>query len=299
MIRRLAGWMMLFVILAANAPAKAEESRNELGREHSPYLQLHSTDPVHWRAWSSETLDRAKAAGKPILLSTGYSSCHLCHVIRREAFSDPETAEILNRLFFPILLDREERPDIHAVYQTAAAALSLPTGWPLNMFLTPDAKPFWGGTYFPKEKMRGFAAFKDTLKQVSCIYADDPDGVAESAEQVAQFLARSSKPKSGAITTKISMPPPAPFLNSLIPFTAASGKGRSFPIWWRWTCCGGRISGPAIKPLPTPSPAPFPICLMEGSMIMSAAGFSATPSTGCGGFRTLKRCLTLMPAWCG
>ena len=99
-VTQLAGWAALVVLLAVSAPAAAETARNHLDRESSPYLQLHATDPVHWRAWSTDTLARAKAAGKPILLSIGYSSCHWCHVMRREAFSDPETARVLNRLFF-------------------------------------------------------------------------------------------------------------------------------------------------------------------------------------------------------
>ena len=220
---------MFLLLLAVAAPASAETARNHLDRESSPYLQLHSADPVHWRAWSSDTLARAKAAGKPILLSIGYSSCHWCHVMRREAFSDPETADVLNRLFFPILLDREERPDIDALYQAAAAAMSLPTGWPLNMFLTPDAKPFWGGTYFPKDKMRGMAAFKDILKQVSGIYTGDPGGVAKDAEQVAQFVTQSSNPKPGTITAKKINTAASTFLQTIDPFYGGFGEGPKFP----------------------------------------------------------------------
>ena len=227
--KQLAGWTVFLVLLAVSAPANAETARNHLDRESSPYLQLHAADPVHWRAWNPDTLARAKAAGKPILLSIGYSSCHWCHVMRREAFSDPETAHVLNRLFFPILLDREERPDIDALYQAAAAALSLTTGWPLNMFLTPDAKPFWGGTYFPKDKMRGMAAFKDILKQVSDIHAEDPDGVAKDADRVAQFVGQSPKPKPGTITEKKINAAARAFLKTIDPFYGGFGEGPKFP----------------------------------------------------------------------
>ncbi|NQV83013.1 MAG: thioredoxin domain-containing protein [Rhodospirillales bacterium] len=223
------GWGMLFILLTLTAPVRAESARNHLDQEHSPYLKLHATDPVHWQAWGTDTLARAKAAGKPILLSIGYSSCHWCHVMRREAFSDPETAEVINRLFFPVLLDREERPDIDAVFQTAAAAMSLPTGWPLNMFLTPDAQPFWGGTYFPMVEMRGFKAFKDILKKVSSAYADDPEGVAKGAARVAQFLAESSKPQPGTITTKKINAAARIFLETMDPFYGGFGEGPKFP----------------------------------------------------------------------
>ncbi|MBT7944406.1 MAG: thioredoxin domain-containing protein, partial [Alphaproteobacteria bacterium] len=222
-------WQALLILLVMTAPVRADGARNHLDQENSPYLKLHATDPVHWRAWSADTLARAKATGKPILLSIGYSSCHWCHVMRREAFSDPETAEVINRLFSPVLLDREERPDIDAVFQTAASALSLPTGWPLNMFLTPDAQPFWGGTYFPVAKMRGFAAFKDILKKVSGVYAADPDGVAESAGQVARFLAEQSKPKPGTITTKKMNAAARAFVKEIDPFYGGFGEGPKFP----------------------------------------------------------------------
>jgi hypothetical protein len=220
---------MVFALAAGPAPVAAETARNHMDRESSPYLQLHAADPVHWRAWTPDTLARAKAAGKPILLSIGYSSCHWCHVMRREAFSDPETTAVINKLFFPILLDREERPDIDAFFQTAAAAMALPTGWPLNMFLTPDAQPFWGGTYFPTDKMRGFAAFKDILKQIAGVYADDPDGVADGAGRVTQFLARSSKAKPGTITTEKINAAARTFLGSIDPFFGGFGEGPKFP----------------------------------------------------------------------
>ncbi|MBC8339280.1 MAG: thioredoxin domain-containing protein [Alphaproteobacteria bacterium] len=223
-------WRLAFVLLLVTGGAgEAAAERNALDTESSPYLQLHATDPVHWRAWSPETLAQAKAAGKPILLSIGYSSCHWCHVMRREAFSDPETADVINRLFFPILLDREERPDIDAVYQSAANAMSLPTGWPLNMFLTPGAKPFWGGTYFPKDKMRGMAAFKDTLKQVSGVYTGDPEGVAADAGRVAQFLRQSSKTTPGTITVKTINAAAKTFLLNIDPFYGGFGEAPKFP----------------------------------------------------------------------
>lgn len=225
-------FVLVLVFMAAfmaGGPVFGATDRNHLGAESSPYLKLHAADLVHWRAWSPETLARAKAAGKPILLSIGYSACHWCHVMRRGAFADPETAEVINTLFFPIMVDREERPEIDAVFQSAAAAMSLPTGWPLNMFLTPGAKPFWGGTYFPKDAFRGVPPFKDTLRQVSDAFTDDPGGIEKNAEQVAQFLKQSSRPKPGTITLKKVTAAAKVFLGLIDPFNGGFGEGPKFP----------------------------------------------------------------------
>lgn len=222
-------FVLIVVFALVGGTAQANSPRNHLSAESSPYLKLHAADPVHWRAWSVESLTQAKAAGKPILLSIGYSSCHWCHVMRREAFADPETAAVINTLFFPIMVDREERPDIDAVFQSAAVAMSLPTGWPLNMFLTPNAKPFWGGTYFPKDELRGMAPFKDTLRQVSKVFADDPNGVEKDANNVAQFLEKSSQPKPGAITLKDVTAAARGFLGLIDPFNGGFGEASKFP----------------------------------------------------------------------
>jgi uncharacterized protein YyaL (SSP411 family) len=219
---------LLTALVAAAPEPWAAAERNHMGQESSPYLRLHASDPVHWHAWNAETLAQAKAAGKPILLSIGYSSCHWCHVMRREAFSDNETTATINRLFFPILLDREERPDLDSIFQSAAA-MSLPTGWPLNMFLTPGAKPFWGGTYFPMVALRGMKPFKDILKQVSGIYTDDPGGVEENAREIAQFLKRSSEPGPGTITPERTDAAARKFLKQIDPFHGGFGEGPKFP----------------------------------------------------------------------
>src|SRR5580704_16545818 len=126
-------------------------SENLLDRDTSPYLLLHKENPVHWRPWSAEALAEAEAANKPILLSIGYTACHWCHVMNEESFKDPETAALMNELYINIKVDREERPDIDQVYQTAANALGHNGGWPLTMFLTPQGEPFVAGSYFPNE----------------------------------------------------------------------------------------------------------------------------------------------------
>ena len=122
---------------------------NLLANETSPYLLQHADNPVEWYPWGKTALDRAQELDRPILLSIGYAACHWCHVMAHESFEDPETAAVMNELFINIKVDREERPDIDTIYMTSLALFGEQGGWPLTMFLTPEGRPFWGGTYFP------------------------------------------------------------------------------------------------------------------------------------------------------
>jgi len=164
-------------------------SRNQLDVETSPYLLLHKQNPVHWRAWSEETLNEAQASNKPILLSIGYTACHWCHVMNEESFADPETAALMNDLFVNIKVDREERPDLDQIYQTAANALGNNGGWPLTMFLTPQGEPYFAGTYYPKEERFGQPAFKRVLQEAARIYREEPEPVANTIARVQQSYA--------------------------------------------------------------------------------------------------------------
>jgi uncharacterized protein YyaL (SSP411 family) len=159
-------------------------SRNLLDAESSPYLLLHKDNPVHWRPWSEEALNEAREANKPILLSIGYTACHWCHVMNEESFSDAETAAAMNEMFVNIKVDREERPDLDQIYQTAAQALGNNGGWPLTVFLTPQGEPFFAGTYFPKEDRFGQPAFKRVLNEVAAVYREQPEPIANSAIRV-------------------------------------------------------------------------------------------------------------------
>ena len=156
-------------------------SRNMLETATSPYLLQHAANPVHWREWGHASLTEARAQNKPILLSIGYAACHWCHVMAHESFEDPETADLMNALFVNIKVDREERPDIDHIYMTALHAQGQQGGWPLTMFLTPDGKPFWGGTYFPKEAKYGRPSFKDTLAKIAQVFRQNPEGVVRNA----------------------------------------------------------------------------------------------------------------------
>jgi uncharacterized protein YyaL (SSP411 family) len=141
--------------------------RNRLADETSPYLLQHRDNPVHWRPWGEDALAAARARNQPILLSVGYSACHWCHVMAHESFENPDIAVLMNRDFINIKVDREERPDIDAIYQKALALMGEQGGWPLTMFLQSDGKPFWGGTYFPPAPAYGRPSFRDVLTQMA------------------------------------------------------------------------------------------------------------------------------------
>src|SRR4051812_2300824 len=158
------------LVIAPSASAwseqKPKEPANRLAKETSPYLLLHAHNPVDWYPWGPEAFAKARAENKPIFLSVGYSSCYWCHVMERESFMDPEVARALNAGFVAIKVDREERPDVDQVYMTAVQAFSGSGGWPMSVFMTPDGRPFFGGTYFPK------ADFTGLLKAVAEAWRD-------------------------------------------------------------------------------------------------------------------------------
>jgi hypothetical protein len=157
---------------------------NRLAKETSPYLLQHAHNPVDWFPWGDEAFDRARAENKPVLLSIGYSSCHWCHVMERESFDDPAIARLMNELFVSIKVDREERPDVDDVYMKAVQLLIGRGGWPLTAFLTPDRKPFHGGTYFPPVDRHGLPGFPRVLRAVAEAYHQRPDEVARAVGQI-------------------------------------------------------------------------------------------------------------------
>jgi uncharacterized protein YyaL (SSP411 family) len=176
-------------------------TKNLLNKETSPYLLQHKDNPVNWYPWSEEAFKKAKSENKPVLLSVGYAACHWCHVMAHESFEDEETAKLMNREFINIKLDREERPDLDSIYQNALALLGQQGGWPLTMFLSSNKKPFWGGTYFPKEQKYGMPAFKDVLTSIAKSYASDQDAIIKN--QTLIFKALSKLDTSNPIETNI------------------------------------------------------------------------------------------------
>jgi uncharacterized protein len=177
----------------------ASRHHNRLAAETSPYLLQHQTNPVDWWAWGPDALAEAKRANKPILLSVGYAACHWCHVMAHESFEDDATARVMNDLFVNIKVDREERPDIDQIYMAALHHLGEHGGWPLTMFLTPDAQPIWGGTYFPKNARYGKPAFVDVLRELARLFRDEPEKIERNRAALMERLAAAARP-AGAVT---------------------------------------------------------------------------------------------------
>ncbi|HUN08370.1 MAG TPA: thioredoxin domain-containing protein [Aggregatilineales bacterium] len=163
---------------------------NRLQHETSPYLRQHADNPVDWYPWGDEAFQRAKTEDKPILLSVGYSACHWCHVMAHESFEHAPTAQIMNDLFVNIKVDREERPDVDDIYMQAVMGMTGHGGWPMTVFLTPEGKPFYGGTYYPREPRHGMPAFRQVLVAVAEAFKDRRAGVEEQAGQMAEALNR-------------------------------------------------------------------------------------------------------------
>jgi len=146
---------------------------NQLIHETSPYLLQHAENPVDWVAWSAESFACAREADKPVFLSIGYSACHWCHVMAHESFEDPKTAQYMNEHFINIKVDREERPDVDAIYMDSVVTMTGQGGWPMSVFLTPDGIPFYGGAYFPPQPRYGIPSFMEVLSHVAHIWKDD------------------------------------------------------------------------------------------------------------------------------
>ena len=162
---------------------------NRLAGATSPYLRQHAGNPVDWYPWGEEALAAARAGNKPILLSVGYSACHWCHVMAHESFDDPEVARVMNDAFVNVKVDREERPDLDQIYQTAHALLTRRSGgWPLTVFLTPDGAPFFAGTYFPKHGRYGLPGFMDILPRVAAAYREQGPAIAAQNRQLADAM---------------------------------------------------------------------------------------------------------------
>lgn len=170
---------------------------NRLGEATSPYLLQHRDNPVHWQPWDETALAESKAHNKPILLSVGYAACHWCHVMAHECFENPEIAALMNANYVNIKVDREERPDLDVLYQTALAVTGEQGGWPLTMFLTPNLEPFWGGTYFPPTPRYGRPGFPQILEAIAQTYADDADKITKNVASIRDAIDQATKPHGG------------------------------------------------------------------------------------------------------
>jgi uncharacterized protein YyaL (SSP411 family) len=185
---------------AEPTPVRSEHT-NRLAHEKSPYLLQHAHNPVDWYAWGEEAFAKARRENKPIFLSVGYSTCHWCHVMAHESFENDEVAAIMNREFVNIKVDREERPDVDRVYMTFVQATTGGGGWPMSVWLTPDLKPFVGGTYFPPQDRYGQPGFKKVLERIATAWKENHDNIVEQGGKIVAALqeSQSAAPTQGQI----------------------------------------------------------------------------------------------------
>ena len=224
----------------------ADTDRNRLGEETSPYLIQHKDNPVHWQPWGPEALAAAKAKDKPILLSVGYAACHWCHVMAHESFESPQIAALMNDRFVNIKVDREERPDLDAIYQNALALMGEQGGWPLTMFLTPEGHPFWGGTYFPPEQRWGRPGFPQVLTAIAGAYRDKREDVAKNVAALRDGLRRLEQPQAGeGIAPELFDRIAERLLREVDPLNGGIGTAPKFPqcgifelLWRAWKRTG-------------------------------------------------------------
>jgi uncharacterized protein YyaL (SSP411 family) len=181
--------------------------RNQLAGETSPYLLQHAGNPVDWRPWGEEAFQLARELDRPVLLSVGYSACHWCHVMERESFEDEATAQLMNDNFVSIKVDREERPDVDGLYMTAVVSQTGQGGWPMTVFLLPDGRPFYGGTYYPPEARGGMPSFRQVLDGIATAYRDRRDVVERQAAELAESLreGRLGTPPAGFVLSQATL----------------------------------------------------------------------------------------------
>ena len=278
---------------------------NRLARESSPYLRQHAQNPVDWFPWGEEAFAAARARDLPIFLSIGYSTCHWCHVMERESFEDAAVAAVLNETCVSIKVDREERPDVDRVYMAFVQATTGQGGWPMSVWLTPDLKPFHGGTYFPPSGRWGRPGFVDLLREIARVWRDERPKVLAASSVVVDRLPRSSRTTrtdagAGAIPgldaladaadrVRPHLRPPLRRLRRCAevpaPVRAApaaprlagtTGRDDSATWWWRRSARWPRAA----------------------CAITSAAASIATRSTSAGGCRTSRRCSTTRRSSC-
>jgi uncharacterized protein len=232
---------------------------NALTHETSPYLRQHADNPVDWMAWGEDALRRAREEDKPLLVSIGYSACHWCHVMERESFEDAETAALMNERFVCVKVDREERPDVDALYMEAVQAMTGQGGWPLNVFCTPDQVPFYGGTYFPPEQRHGLPSWRQVLAGVANAWATEHEEIRAAAHQTRERL-------RGAAALQ---PSPSPFDPAALDAAVAT-LAESFDREW-----GGFGGAPKFPPS-----SPVEFLLARGETEMALATLRAMAGGG-------------------
>jgi uncharacterized protein YyaL (SSP411 family) len=202
---------------------------NRLAGATSPYLLQHADNPVPWYEWGEEAFAEARRRNVPVLLSVGYAACHWCHVMAHESFEDPEIGRLIGEHFVAIKVDREERPEIDAIYQEALALLGEEGGWPLTMFLTPEGEPFWGGTYFPPEPRYGRPSFRQVLERIAQLWRESRDRIDTSARSLREALLRLETPKAGELDESFVLRAATSIADEFDPVHGGIGGAPKFP----------------------------------------------------------------------
>ncbi len=205
---------------------------NRLSQETSPYLLQHADNPVEWYAWGKAAFERARSEDKPILLSVGYAACHWCHVMAHESFEDDETARDMNEDFVCVKVDREERPDVDGLYMDAVVAMTGSGGWPMTVFLTPDGRPFYGGTYFPPAPRLGMPSFRQVLAAVLEAYRGRRDDLERQADTLVAAIrdANERRPSSEPLTSELLTGGVATLRGQFDPQRGGFGQAPKFPL---------------------------------------------------------------------
>ena len=214
---------------------------NRLSRESSPYLLQHAHNPVDWYPWGPEAFELARREDRPIFLSVGYSSCYWCHVMERQSFENEEIARAMNAGFVNIKVDREQRPDVDQLYMLAVQILTRQGGWPMSVFLTPDLRPFYGGTYFPPGDAYGRPGFGRILAAIDGAWKHRREEVTESAENLTQMLRRLAGPRRAENAMRVDLPWIEGMIERarviLMPSTGDLAGLRNFRGRLCWNCC--------------------------------------------------------------
>ena len=266
---------------------------NALASETSPYLLQHRDNPVDWMPWGEEALRRARDEDKPILVSIGYSACHWCHVMERESFEDDDTAAVMNEHFVCVKVDREERPDVDAIYMEAVQAMTGHGGWPLNVFVTPEQVPFYGGTYFPPEPRMNMPSWRQVLLAVADAWTTRRDEIREQGERLAA-AARRRRPAAARRRTRSIPRRSTPRSRSCAGCTTASRAASAARRSSRRPRRSSSCCGAARRRCRSTRCGRWP---RAGSSTRSAAASRATRSTPPGPCPTSRRCSTTTRCW--
>ena len=277
-----------------------DQRANRLIHETSPYLLQHAHNPVDWHAWGPEALDKARAENRPILLSIGYSACHWCHVMERESFEDEQIAALMNEHFVNIKVDREERPDLDHIYQTAVQLFTGQGGWPLTMFLTPDQEPFYGGTYFPPDDRYGRPGFPRLLRTLADAYHNRQQDVVKSTSQIRDAMQKLSGFAASGEGLALDLVTNAvrTLANNVDMVHGGFGTQPKFPTPPISTACCGTGTTAATKTSSTWSSCRWTKWPAAAFTTNSAAAFTAIRWTTTGWCRTSRRCCTTTPSCC-